>query len=109
MLHKVDGSIRKDYQRKTYQEDSQLQQWMDDETWFTAGEAKEYGFIDRIFDGDSEEDNTENRTQWDLSAYANTPETMQKPPPVDDDTTEQAKTHKANLLRRVNMLDAIAS
>ena len=110
MLHKVDGSIVKDYQRKTNQTPEQIQQWMDAETWFTAAEAAEYGFVDRVYTGDDQDENSaENATDWDLSAYSNTPANLIKPEPPVDETDLQVQTHRNNLLRRVNMLEAIAN
>lgn len=42
------SSIRNTYQARTKIDDKQLKAWMDDETWFTAEEAKKYGFVDTI-------------------------------------------------------------
>lgn len=51
LLDKVaEASILSAYQRKTGVDKKQLQQWMDDETWFNADEAKEHGFVDVIED-----------------------------------------------------------
>lgn len=41
-------SIRNTYAARTRQPDDKLKQWMDAETWFTAEEAKQYGFVDTI-------------------------------------------------------------
>jgi ATP-dependent Clp protease protease subunit len=105
MLHKVDDSIVKDYQRKTAQAPEQIKQWMDSETWFTAEEANEHGFADRIYSG---EDDTENSSNWDLSAYTNTPTNLIKIESPIDDSKQKVQEHRNNLMRRVNMLEAIA-
>ncbi|PTY38558.1 peptidase S14 [Saccharospirillum sp. MSK14-1] len=105
MLSKVDDSIAKDYQRKTGVENQQIKQWMDSETWFTAAEAKEHGFIDRVFE---EEEDPENQNDWDLSAYANAPANLTEIK-KQHQNDQQIKAHKEKLLRRIDMLDAIAS
>jgi len=101
MLRKVDGSINRDYQRKTGADEKQIADWMDTETWFTAEEAQTNGFIDDVFTGSG----TDNR--WDLSAYTNTPENLARDP-EDDADIEAAREYRNSLLRRVDMLDAIA-
>lgn len=103
MLRKVDGSINKDYQRKTQASEEQITTWMDAETWFTAEEAKENGFVDEIYTGD-EIDN-----RWDLSAYTNTPDNLVSTPDPDNDYEAAAVALRNRLLRRVDMLDAVAS
>jgi ATP-dependent Clp protease protease subunit len=54
MLDKVATGIIKDYVKRGTDE-KQVKQWMADETWFDATEAKDAGFIDTII-GQSEED-----------------------------------------------------
>lgn len=101
MLHKVDGSIARDYERKTGATSEQIVDWMDAETWFTADEAKDNGFIDSVYTGEDVDNH------WDLSAYSNTPENLARAP-ANDPETESAREHRNKLLRRVDMLDAIA-
>lgn len=48
-LDKIDQGIAADYMRKTGASAEQVSDWMDAETDFTAAEALEYGFIDRIY------------------------------------------------------------
>jgi len=70
MLEKVDGSLVTDYQKKSGQKQDQIEEWMRAETWFTAAEALEAGFVDRIYKGEK----VENR--FDLSAFDNAPEAL---------------------------------
>lgn len=63
LLEKVDGTIVADYQRKTKKSAEELQQLMADETWYTADEAKDAGFADRVFEGEQPQD------RWNLAAY----------------------------------------
>ena len=46
MLDKVNEAIRATYIRRTGREDKEIARWMDEETWMTAKEAQERGFID---------------------------------------------------------------
>lgn len=64
-LEKVDQSIAADYQRKTGQEANRIQQWMDNETWFTAQEALDAGFVDHIATNAHAHQNQ----QWNLAAF----------------------------------------
>jgi ATP-dependent protease ClpP protease subunit len=79
LLEKIELSIIKDYTDKTGKEDAEIIALMDAETWFTATEAKEHGFIDRIDTGKAKTSNT-----WNLSAYANAPPPDPAPPPTDE-------------------------
>lgn len=74
LLDSFDKELAAEYARKTGQPLSQLSAWMDAETWFTADQAKDSGFVDKVLE------NTKNATAaqllnvaWDLSAYANAP------------------------------------
>ncbi|KAF0234094.1 MAG: peptidase S14 [Desulfovibrionaceae bacterium] len=49
LLEKIDANIVSDYQRKTGKSPEQLMDWMKAETWFSAAEALENGFVDRIY------------------------------------------------------------
>lgn len=77
MLEKVDASIRGDYARKTGKEDGELQAMMDAETWMTAQEAMDHGFVDSIYTGQA----TEN--SFDLSAYDKAPAMPAAADPID--------------------------
>ena len=47
-LRNIEKTSRDFYAAKTGQSEDQIKKWMDAETWFTAKEAKEYGFADEI-------------------------------------------------------------
>src|SRR5690554_5973223 len=55
-LEKIDKSIIQDYEHRTGQPTRVLQDWMDKETWFTAQEALDAGFTDRIDPTESSSD-----------------------------------------------------
>lgn len=80
LLGKIDGTIAADYARKTGATTEQVTAWMDAETWFTAQEAADAGFVDAIVP------NTQStRAEWDLSAYSNAP----KPEQIPEQTVEE--------------------
>lgn len=56
LLDKVDASIVAAYVKKTGQAADAIVGWMDAETWFTAAEALQHGFVDRIFEAGQAED-----------------------------------------------------
>lgn len=97
LLEKIDGTLAADYARKTGASTDQVAEWMDAETWFTAAEAKEAGFIDSITANNK---NASASAQWDLSAYANAPKPAE--PPAGPDLAEQVANqmqHNRNRLR----------
>jgi ATP-dependent Clp protease protease subunit len=73
LLDKVDLSIANDYAKKTEIATDELIEMMAAETWFTAEEAKEKGFVDTVFDGD------EVSNSYDLSEFSHTPEKIKQP------------------------------
>lgn len=68
MLDKVTDSLIKTYTNKTGKSDSEIRQFMDDETWFTADEAKDAGFADIITDEEEVD------AAFDLSVFNNVPQ-----------------------------------
>jgi ATP-dependent protease ClpP protease subunit len=67
VLEKVESAIVRDYVQKTGKEESEIRALMDAETWFTANEAMEHGFVDALDKG-KKATNT-----WNLSAFAKAP------------------------------------
>lgn len=55
-LQKIDATIAKDYHKRTGLSLEQITTWMDEETWFTAEEAVNHGFVDSISDADEVDD-----------------------------------------------------
>lgn len=51
MLDKTRATISRQYSKKTGREVGEIEGLMDEETWFTAEEAVEYGLADRMSDG----------------------------------------------------------
>lgn len=74
MLDKVDNTIVADYANKTQADEQQIRDWMQAETWFTAQEAVEHGFVDGIIQrSNSSTENKFTNKAWDLSVYKNAP------------------------------------
>ena len=67
LLRKVDASIAADYVGKTGKTEEEIKQAMDSETWFTAQEALDYGFVDVV------ESAAKVGNMWDLSPYDKAP------------------------------------
>ena len=89
VLEKVEDAIVRDYVQKTGKEESEIRSLMDAETWFTANEAMEHGFVDAIDKGKIA------TNTWNLSAFAKAPKVEIAPdwPPevLDTSTLEPAQ------------------
>ena len=70
LLDKVDSSIVAAYVKKSGQEESQVRDWMDKETWFTAAEAMTHGFVDKIFEAEESDDAGKDAEPDDVAAMA---------------------------------------
>ena len=72
-LHdKINESIANDYVKRTGNDLETVLGWMEEETWFTASEAIENKFANRVYDGEPIENS------YDLSSYVNVPESLQQ-------------------------------
>lgn len=69
LLDKIGESIIGEYTKRTKKPRDQVVTWMNEETWFSASDAKENGFIDRI-DGESKDAPTD---KFDLTMYEHAP------------------------------------
>lgn len=73
LLEGLDQDIASDYAKKTRKKKNELLDLMDAETWLTADESFEMGFVDEVFDP---AEAVENR--YDLSAYNKAPDDFPK-------------------------------
>lgn len=76
MLDKVKDSIIETYVGKVAIDKAKLSELMDNESWLTAQEAKEYGFIDEIIDEEVQKEVVENKLiinsmAFDISKFKN--------------------------------------
>ncbi len=76
-LERIDTSLRKDYTTKSGATDEQVREWMDAETWFTADEAKENGFITSVVSNVK----APAANAWNLTQYGNVPQALGTTPP----------------------------
>lgn len=80
LLEKVEGSIVADYVAKTGKSEGDIVAWMDAETWLTAAEALENGFIDRVAQAPADKAKVGN--VWNLSAFSKAPANIAAPTPA---------------------------
>jgi len=65
---KINESIANDYMKKSGNSQEKVLEWMSEETWFTAQEALDNKFVDRIYDGEPVEGS------YDLAIFGNIPD-----------------------------------
>lgn len=76
LLEQISGSLLMAYEAKSPATSEQIKAWMADETWFTAADAKEAGFVDEVIGAESEEDAIAAAASFDLSIYAHVPDAL---------------------------------
>lgn len=96
LLDKVDGTICAQYARKTGKSEADVMVMMQAETWLSAQEAVDAGFVDSI------SASPKVKAGWNLSAYANAPAPAE--PEVDNCATDD---HRARQRQRLSMLSRI--
>lgn len=87
MLNKVKNSIIETYLNKAKTNKETLSELMDNETWMSAEEAKEYGFVDEILDESVEKEVIENKLiinnmAFDISRFKNFKEKKNQDPRI---------------------------
>lgn len=70
LLEKIEGAIINDYTTKTGKDAEQVAAWMDAVTWFTAQEALDNGFVDRLTT------TAKAKNTWNLAAFSNAPASL---------------------------------
>jgi ATP-dependent protease ClpP protease subunit len=98
LLDKVDASICGQYARKTGIDAEKCMAMMKDETWFTAQEAIDQGFVDGFAQGAK----AKAKAEWDLSAYKNAPT-----PPADQIDNSATDEHRDRQRQRLSMLSRL--
>lgn len=107
LLTKIDGTLAQTYADRTKQTTAQIGEWMAAETWFTAEEALQNGFIDQVA-----EDAPKAKASWNLSAYAKAPQqpapaappAAPAAPPPQDTTAYANPDHRARQQQRARAL-----
>ena len=104
LLDKVDASIISAYQQRTGADPEQLAAWMNAETWFTAQEAVENKFADRLAAKADKASNNTAKT-FNLAAFDKTPQALLQPPPQPEPDPVSAAEWRAHNERRLKLLD----
>lgn len=101
LLEKVDAAIVADYAKRTGLDVAQLAQWMDEETWFSAEEAVEHGFANRLAVLPDKTENAAAGRTWNLAAYDKTPQALlvQTPVPEPEPDFEAWRAHNERRLK----------
>lgn len=110
LLRQTDKAIADEYVRKSGQEYDQIKTWMDEETYFFGQQAIDAGFVDALAEDASQESTTQNRIDWDMSAYKDdkpprnqkagqdpVPEPTPEPSPIVDLSAHYRKLQFVNL------------
>ena len=106
LLDKVDGAIVADYAKRTGASAEQIGAWMDAETWFTAQEAVDNKFADRLAESskDSKAGNSTAKA-FNLAVFDKTPKALLEPPKQPDPEPVDAAAWRAHNERRLKLLD----
>jgi len=105
LMEKVDDGMLAAYTNKTSKPEATIRGWMDAETWFTAEQAVDNGFADRVGTAGAK---AQASASWKLDAFANAPKPH--PEPVAPAEPEQPVTalstdeHRARQQQRIAML-----
>lgn len=110
LLDKVDGAIVADYAKRTGASAEQIVAWMDAETWFTAQEAVDNKFADRLApagkDGKGDKaSNAASARTFNLAVFDKTPQALLAPPKQPDPEPVDAAAWRAHNERRLKLLD----
>lgn len=106
LLEKIETSIVDDYANKTGMDKENIITMMNEETWMTATEAKEYGFVDMVTDSPS----AKPKNAWNLAAYTKAPEELKniqlepEAEPVAEPVKSGTSTANANKLKLIASL-----
>ena len=93
VVEKIEGAIVNDYTTRTGKDEAEIRAAMQAETWFTAAEALEYGFVDRVT-GKTKVKNT-----WNLAAFDKVPRALLRNESDDTaDLSEQEKKFRQDMI-----------
>lgn len=110
LLRKCDGTMYDAYEQRTGQSREQLETWCKAETWFTADEAVEARFVDRVLEASPSARAA--ARHWNLSAYANGPRNHPTAPapraPSAPAKAYATQEHRERQLQRMQMLARVA-
>ncbi len=103
LLEKVEASIVADYTARTGKSAEEVAVLMNDETWFSAAEALENGFVDRVTAAPAVAGAT-----WNLAAYAKAPASLRNvAPPTPPEPAPPPPTMARTNANRLALLNAL--
>lgn len=103
LLEKIDAGISADYAKRTDKTADEINAWMAAETWFTAQEAVDNGFADRMA---PEKAKNATAKSWNLDVFNHAPKALTEPPKgADSITDEQMAAMHAHNLRRMRLFE----
>lgn len=103
LMEKVDGGMLEAYMAKSSKPEATIRGWMDAETWFTAEQAVDNGFADRVSTAGKK---AQASSDWKLDAFANAPKAQAAPaaPEPDEVAPVATEEHRARQQQRISML-----
>lgn len=105
LMEKVDDGMLAAYTNKTGKPEATIRGWMDAETWFTAEQAVDNGFADRVGTAGAK---AKASAGWKLDAFANAPKAQSEPTaPAEPEqiiTDLSTDEHRARQQQRIAML-----
>lgn len=108
LLRKVDGTLIDTYVAASGQERAQIEAWVKAETWFTADEAVEAGFVGAVAGGEAAEPKAQGA--WNLRAYAKAPKALQTSaalPQIPGYVSDDARARLNQRLRVARLLQPV--
>lgn len=91
LLNKIDGTLANSYAKKTGKDTAEIAVLMDAETWFTAQEAKDYGFIDELSTAINAKNVATTVNNWNMGVYKNAPSPLTQPKPKESPKKPEAQ------------------
>lgn len=107
LLDKIDAAIVADYANRTNVDMTQLVQWMDDETWFSAEEAVQHGFATRVMPTPDKSGTANQARNWNLAAFDHAPKALINTQPPEADPAIEAAAQRTRNERRLQLLNLI--
>ncbi len=100
LLDKVDTTIIDTYERFTGGDRQQITDWVKAETWFTAQEALDAGFVHSLAESGAKA--SAQASAWNLKAYARAPR-MQTSAPTPPEPPAASADHRARQAQRMRL------
>jgi ATP-dependent Clp protease, protease subunit len=107
MLASFDAELAKEYAAYTKGDAGQMADWMDAETWFTAEQALEHGFVQSITENSQRSATNMAAADWVLSAYRNAPKDEAPPTQTANEPDHKWLALKDQMQANLRLLDVM--